>query len=948
MPSAVTIPNAAVEPTFENLLIISLQRQFPATTFSQLYKDFKSKFESTSSEKLDSTALFQHIEECHLQREYIYEVLVQSDLHNTCEEIIKLFSSTITFISVEDQKQVLLFINQFQSKFPWKLYASNSQVLNSLIIYGKYIMSNFVSSNGVLVKLVSLYSKILAHIINHLQSTKFEEEFIHFVTDLAQWAAVNNMQDLHILLHKHLSSYNLASIKSGLVTSRDTGMPKLARGNERDNSKFFRMKKLIWLAQKFTIEFVQLNDQFVLDFKSIVNLSGVSTVESMSTIITELFTGVMDCYKLSSNKVKPIWREYLINKIPLFFKFILKANQSKVEKPFRAIMTDDYRNLFKDETLLSSLEKSLAELELVQPSVLDSQKPSSANPSKQMTLDELNHNYTQKILECNPEFTSIEEIGMSTFLADIEKSVLLKNKFAELFIETVNSFIMTGDTLRLRRLLITACMSCDILDHALLYGSPYQVLASLLKFLENKVLQKPESTNMQSAQHYLNSSHQPDLMMDLDLGSDDSSNAQDFLSDLSTFVIFSRFIISRYNLLLQGAEFDTAPNSLALLKCHNVVIDHKPSSKTPVREITTDDSTMNQWIKSMFDTSNVDGISDTLIKESAPMEYAQLIPNIIHEAIICRSIGWIDDDSLMSGLEYLHQKFLICWIPFVIEEINQMRTSNKDENVVSVIDKVQKQLLTVSPNESMEVQVVIKIVRELIRDTMNQGMNTETNSKESAVEPEFHQILYNFVLCISKNDVLPAADSVGFDLSQMWTLLYSDSLMIERLYHELTLLLADQSLNSEISFELITLLLVTYSKWVVGEGISATWPKALSIINSTQSLEELSKMKLIFNKEPQDIKVVDFSVKSKDPDGNADKVDTNTESDFFGLIQEPKSEENEMDVDEVAKRKKSEPSCSLTDGIDLDVYGDDLAVLAYERKGDPVLEKLLRSILDHI
>lgn len=943
-----------MDPTFDNLLKISLQRQYPPTTFSKLFREFKKKQNNTSNEKVDTTPLYKNNESSYLQRNYIYEVLVGSDFENSFEEFINYFSIISQKTEFRDQLTVLLFINQATEKFPWRSYSQSIPVLKSFSNYSKYLIAKFNETEE-FNRLTVLFVKILINIFKVSGEFKLNDDFVQSITEFAEWLDFKSLHEAYKLLHYYLSEYTKTSVKLGFSSTDPTNLQgpdtsdvqsyskrKMVKLNEKDNLKMLKIRKIIWLSQKFTIEFVKLDEQFIIEFKDLISLSNVSTMESISTLSIELLSGILQCFELSNSRNRTIWREYLVCKVPWFLKHTLKINQNKFEKVLETIVNNEIV-FFSEYTNISfELEKNLIELELLRPGMLKSGSTSeslnSIEKDQPYSIDELNQNYTHKFIECNPEFTSIEEIGIVDFMNKVNKSIKLKHKFGDLFMESLNSFMLTGDTLRLRRLLISASLNFDLLDNLLLYSSPYKLLLPLLKFLENQVRQTPENGGMNTAEKYLNQSNQPDLLMDLDISGDDSSNAQDYFSDLSTVLVFSQFIITRYNLFLGEADLSSIPNTLSLLKNTGLIGDKNATDGNLIQEIKLDDDIVNKWISSMFDPSNVDGISDSLIKLSSPIDYSQLIPRIVHEAIVCNNMGWLDDDTLMGGLEYLHQKFLIGWMSYVIEDLCNLkwRNNGRDEKLDSILEKVLMQLLAVNETENIDIQVIVKLVKETVKDKIFSNFSSpKLNLITPATKLTLNESCMNVLKFVAFNEK-EKKEHFEFELAQVWSILLSQNLTIDCLYEELKSLVQDSQVPPDLSYELITVLLIAFAKWVVGESIEIKWPTSLAQINDTfHSSNSLQTLGLIFNRKPAKTVVKAYKRKT---DAKSEEDANKMESGFFGFIQEPKSDESDSNMTELGDDSEK--------GID--IYGENLLLIAYENRGDHIAESFLRKVLDHL
>ncbi|ODQ45271.1 hypothetical protein PICMEDRAFT_74042 [Pichia membranifaciens NRRL Y-2026] len=956
-----------MEPTFSNLLKISLERQYPPTTFAKLFRDFEKKQANTNNGRIDTTPLYIDSGDNYLQRSYIFEILVGSDLENNFEEFINFFSVVSEKLKFNDQHSVLLFINQTAEKFPWKNYAQNVLVLNCLSAYSKYLVSNFVESEE-FTRISNLFVKILINIFkvsnafklneNFVQTTtefKLDENFVQSTTEFMEWLNAKSLHDAYKPLNFYLGEYVKSSVKFGfssndpshlqgseLVDSLNFSKRKPAKLSEKDNIKLLKIKKIIWLSQKITIEFVNLNDQFIIDFKNLISLSNVSTMESVSSLSMELLSGIIQCIKISNSRNKAIFREYLVCKIPWFLKYVLKINQNKLEKVFETLSNDESEFFTSDTNLLFELQTNMIELELLRENVLEFEKGNKLLTDDQReqsyTIEELNQNYTYKFIECNPEFTSIEETGIVDFVKKVNKSIRLKHKFCDLFMESLDSFMLTGDTLRLRRLLISASLNFDVLDNLLLYSSPYKLLIPLLKFLENQVTQTPENAGMNTEERYLDQSNQPDLMMDLDIPGDDSSNAQDYFSDLSTILVFSQFIIARYALTLKECDLSAIPKTLSLLKNTGLIYDKDTKDGNPFQETKLDDEIVNKWISSMFDPSNVDGISDSLIKLSTPLDYSQLIPRIVNEAIICNNMGWLDDDTLMGGLEYMHQKFLVGWMAYVIEEICNLKWKNggKEPKMDAILEKVLQQLLETNTSDSIDIQVIIKLVKETEKEKISLNFpQVKLDEQISAGKLTLDQSCRNIIKFVSPNEK-DKQEHPEFELAQVWSLLLSQNLAVDYLYEELKSLIQDSQISAELSYELVSILLVMFARWVVGDSIKTKWPVSLAQINdSDQSATELQMLSLIFNRKPATIAVKGYK---KRIETKTENDENKVESGFFGFIQEPKSDESDNNMTNLVEEAEK--------GID--IYGENLLLIAYEHKGDRTTETFLRKVLDHL
>ncbi|TID31229.1 hypothetical protein CANINC_000172 [Pichia inconspicua] len=918
--------------SFDEFLSDSLRKNYSPEEFFTLFQEFKSgKRENTTEQNYAS--LFRDLDKSATQRSYVLQLFVKSDIENSCHELINFFKIISSQIPLKDNILVLMLMNQAQNTFSWKAYSQNTEFLQVLAEYATKLTTEYDHSTQQK-RLIFLFVKFLTNFFMNPPENGLNDVFVHAASHFADSLSANALITEHRLLQKHLTEYNVIAIKHGFVTQKYSGLPLQtqnlpSRGERGGNSRSFKIQKIIWLSHRVLIENVGLDAQFTSDFKSLIKLSNLSTLESLPMFVIELLTTAFDCLQLSSPENSHIWKDYIVSKIPLFFKNELKLNQLKVEKAFSTFLSDHPKIIEIYRPILRDMEKSFIYLELLKPTSL--KMTPFFEPNLKFSLDELNHEFTHKFLECNPEFTSIEEIGIETYLEKINTSIILKQKFCQLAIESLNSFVLTGDSLRLRRLLISLCINFEILDNVLLFDSPKKIVSLLLKFLSNNVTNAPESTNMNVAQKILNQSDQPEITMDYDIGSDDSSNVQEHLSDIATVFIITQFFLERYKIIVKYDEFDEYSIALSLLSGFKLITTKKDGFKE-ISEVTITDKTYNTWISSMFDASNSEGISDSLVQMSTPFEYSILIPRIVSEAVLCNSIGWLDNEALSGGLEYLHEKFLVGWLSFVVQEIVNLFGSYEKENVLPVAEKALKQILTVSDTESIDIKVLVKICKNINNNLL---WNNFPSLREDLVQPAksitFDDAITDLLKFVSLNDRKELDEKLlTFDIKLIWNQLLSEKLPVEFIFEKLVDLSINHGTNSEICRDAIAFILVTFAKWKLPDDISTTWAEALHLLNDSKD----NFVDLLFNRKPQVLNIIG-SIETDIV--NNKQQDEDPESSFFGFIQDPEMEER---ITPVEVNSGSKPG--------LDLYGYNLVVLAYQNKGNETFDTFVRSLMDYL
>ncbi|QPG77308.1 hypothetical protein FOA43_004716 [Brettanomyces nanus] len=704
------------------------------------------------------------------------------------------------------------------------------------------------------------------------------------------------------------------------------------------------------------IKFTLINDKFIRAFKKLLNLSRVTTAATNTSIAYELTVSLFDCLTLSTAKTHRLWVHAILYKLPQALK-ILKINQAKLSNTLTN--TTDAIDFAKNKPLIISLLQNLVSLDLVKPTQL-SKRFSDASvitpASSKLSLEELNHDYTSIFHTCNPEFVSLEESGVKEFINKVSESWIQTEMFGKLVLESINSFINNHDNIRLRRLLISLTMNSRIMDYVILQESPYSITKQLIAYLEEQVDVKPDSESKgdQSGQET------GAEFMDLDLGDDDSSNAQDFFTDFGTILIFIQYTVFRYNLNLW--KFEKDEQTLQLLNNASTVNakDYLEKLQEPDSELNT---IINDWICSLFDNVNSDGISDDLVRKCSIRDYHFIMPRVIEEAVTAYSLSLIDQDSLMGGLEYFYQPFLINNLTTVFRYLVNASWAKENQNDIIALTKILRKL-SVCEDMTGEVKILHSMIMEIVNDDLYLALKNlnslpqveEYLSKLKTPDEEGVDLraLVNYV-----NEGTPAK----FEVVSVYLIADSIGSELDWFYDQLTLLL--ETTNKEfidvLNYELIASLMIYYSSFKTCTNLSS-W-----ISNLNSFTEKKVGGNLTFNrKSPEKMIIIDAAKekrleqdkkKVENDDNNKDNKDSSFDSNFFGFIQEPETEEkpessievkpdpDAMDVDTNEMINEIKPAAPKEDNHDL--FMANLLVLI--RYNDPrTVNNLVTRILSNM
>ncbi|VEU23593.1 DEKNAAC104735 [Brettanomyces naardenensis] len=898
------------EPTLDKLVHISLKKRFHPMTFGKLFKEFKHKKLSTSphESKIDMSALFHNCSRSPLQLKYIFEVLVTDDLNNSFEDLIDFFTKYLSQQDKIDQTAVMIYFSQISDEFPWGRLASSGAFLGAFGTYLKSFSNSHTSANNDS-KMALMISKFIVNLLS--SDTKvpesFNQDFVAFLDFLreAQFGAS------YEYLSGFFNQYNLTTVRKDYQSlTLSVNGPQGSLGT----TKLLKLKKILWLSQQVTVKFTPINDKFIRAFKRLLNLSRVATAATNTSIAYELTVSLFDCLFLSTSKTHHIWAHAICHKLPQALKR-LKISQAKLSNTlsnsFEAIGID------QNKSLITSLLKNLVSMKLVKVEQFSKlfPDPSAITPANSSrSLEELNHAYTSIFHTNNPEFVSMEESGVAEFIKSVSESTSQTEMFAKLVFESIDTLIANHDSTRLRRLLISLTLNREILDYVLLQGSPYNMARLLIAYLEEEIETKPDSEGKRN--QFLQDNNAD--FMDLDLAEDDSSNAQDFFTDFGTVLIFIQFIVFRFNMNLW--KFEKDKQALQLLNNASTVNSNNYLEKVqdPDSEL---NSIINDWIGSLFDNINTDGISDDLVKRCSLKDYHFIMPRVIEEAVSAFSLSLIDEDSLMGGLEYFYQPFLINNLTSIFRYLVNASWSRENQNDIITVTKILRKL-SVADEMSGEVKLLHSMIMEIVNDdlyvalkNLNSLPQVEEYLSKLKAPDEAEVDLGALVSYV--NDGVPAK----FEIVMVYSIADSIGSQLDWFYDQLTLLLRTGSQKDEtgsrgnkefaevLDYELIASLMIYYSSY-------QTCTNLKSWIANLNSFAEEKDGNVIFNrKAPKAITVVDSASERRNIEadkqeqkeaGNASESgDLSFDSSFFGFIQEPKSEgspkvkedPNAMDVD---------------------------------------------------
>ncbi|VUG17438.1 DEBR0S2_07184g1_1 [Brettanomyces bruxellensis] len=946
------------QPQLDRLVLISLRKKFHPLTFGKLYREYKFKtLSGTNDAKIDLLPLFQDCSSSALQLKYIFEVLVTNDLDNTFEDLVNFFSTYLAKLKQEDQTAILVYFNQISDEFPWKSLGCHEEFLKAL---GSFLESfpKFQRSLDNDAKFILMLTKFVANILS--SGSKIFPQFTQDILNYLEYLKKNGFDSSYEYLNASFSDYNLSAVKKGYNTLT---VSQNGRQGSLESAKLLKIRKILWLSQQFIVKYSPVNEKLIRVFKRVLNLSSVTTAATNTSIAYEFTTSMFDCLLLSTKRTRDVWINAITNKLPLVMK-LLKISQAKLATTLQNI--SDASNVDQNRQVFIKFLKNLITLDLVKPEHL--QRIVTNAPStlamKNIKTEEVVATYNNIFHKSNPEFSSIEESGALNFMKTVSQSILYMQTVSKLILDSIRTFITEKDNLRLRRILISLASEKSVLDYVLLERSPYDFIQKLLSYLDQLVDTRP-GTETKSDQFMRENNED---FMDLDLGSDDASNAQEFFTDLGTVLIFVQYAVYRYNMNLW--KFEKNDITLQLLNNASTINsnDYLEKLQDPSSEL---NKIMNKWISSLFNSDNTDGISDDLIKMCSLRDYHFIMPRILEEAIMAYSSCLIDEDSLIGGLEYFYQPFLINNLTTIFRYLVNASWEKEGQNSIITLTKILEKL-----SKPGEMNDEARILHSMVMENVNDVVFTALENLSGLPQVE------NYLKQLKKPDP-DSTDLSGlityilegkpakFELPEVYMIADSIGERLDMFYDELTFILSTSTkdggnshvnnrLAEALDYELIASLMVYYSSFKTCTPLKS-WVNHLNYFNEKRNLD------IAYDRVPSNNLTITNSASTKleeetASDSKENITGTHTGSSFdeslMGFVKDPEEAEQnnitvKLDPDAMIDDSKEENSLEKIEEKrdrgknECDLFIVNLLILI--RYNDPkVMNNLITRILSNL
>lgn len=341
--------------------------------------------------------------------------------------------------------------------------------------------------------------------------------------------------------------------------------------------------------------------------------------------------------------------------------------------------------------------------------VLPLNQQSLVNELSQANHDSnLNKNFTEKLLNINPEFVSLEESELINYVnslaAPLEFLLSKQQEFTELILKIIQDLILDKNNEKMFRLLTSILNNPTILKIIIFNSSPVKLLGFLVDYVDSTPFNCDDDENFQDNYSYFGV-----ILLAI------IAIVDTFHVDIHKIQSKKSFVIDYINNFYYSLG-DKLTNEI-------------PDSSTDEDKTITENynNLLSDWINALFDDSN-DGLSDDLIKSITVKQIYKIVPIVYQQAIIACNSNRINLSILSGGIDYLSQMFLIpCTLSIINWLLGEITNQNEDP-------------------ESLPVKALYEIIKS------NLGENFDAS--EPGSETDIGKLLFKIVLRMASGRIL--------------------------------------------------------------------------------------------------------------------------------------------------------------------------------------------------
>ncbi|KAK0635373.1 mediator complex, subunit Med5 [Bombardia bombarda] len=281
---------------------------------------------------------------------------------------------------------------------------------------------------------------------------------------------------------------------------------------------------------------------------------------------------------------------------------------------------------------------------------------------------------------------------------------------AQAIIEVIGSLCLNRETMTLKHMCSQLASKPLSLDILLLFDKPYRIIHPLCELLDNWG------------------------------GYDeDQGEYQPVYEEFGSILLLLLAFVYRYGL---------TPTDLGITSPDSFVgkLLGRPYLNRPLDELTEQEkSHMNGWINGLFHTE-AGGLGDELMASCPPQDFYLLMPTLFHQIFLALSTGYLTEDMLKGGLEYLVDILLLpSLVPALLYLSNQL-WADQPQGQAAIIRVLQ---LILRPNSiSHEASAMLSSVLNIIAKPLEHSLRSyqRQDPKSQEVEPLLRALKENLPL----------------------------------------------------------------------------------------------------------------------------------------------------------------------------------------------------------
>ncbi|KAI1767488.1 Med5-domain-containing protein [Hypoxylon sp. FL1150] len=168
----------------------------------------------------------------------------------------------------------------------------------------------------------------------------------------------------------------------------------------------------------------------------------------------------------------------------------------------------------------------------------------------------------------------------------------------------------------------------------------------------------------------------------------------------------------------------------------------------PLDELTDQEKIiLDKWIMGLFDTES-GGLADELLSSCPPQDFYLLVPTLFHNIILAFATGYLDEESLKTGIEYLANTFLSpSLVPAIMHMSNQLWIELNNTQEQKAILKTFA-LIILTKQSSTDAQAMLSSVLNIVAIPLEYSLRSyqRYDPKSQAVEPLLKAVRENIRL----------------------------------------------------------------------------------------------------------------------------------------------------------------------------------------------------------